>query len=127
MPEGLFFESALRGLVAVSHLRMLDIDRLAEEETVKIEQIVTDIELTAPESSSGSKEDGKAGAVSPYLHGSEDGVTIKVYVQPRAKTSWSATGRRTGSCALLRPRSKGRPTSCAANLSPTKLERPRAR
>lgn len=42
------FESSLRGLVD-SHLRLLDIDRLDEGESAKIEQTSTDIESSAPE------------------------------------------------------------------------------
>jgi cell division initiation protein len=41
------FESALRGLVE-GHLRLLDIDRLDEGESTKIEQIVTGVEPSAP-------------------------------------------------------------------------------
>lgn len=52
------FESALRGLVE-GHLRLLDINRLAEEETGKTEQIVTDIEPTAPETLPGLNEEGR--------------------------------------------------------------------
>ncbi len=52
------FESALRGLVE-GHLRLLDIDRVGEEESGKIEQIVTDIEPTAPEALPGLNQEGR--------------------------------------------------------------------
>lgn len=42
------FESALRGMVE-GHLRLLDIERFDEEESAKIEQVVTDVESSAPE------------------------------------------------------------------------------
>ncbi len=50
------FESSLRGLVK-GHLRLLDIDRLEEDESAKVEHLVADIESSAPEALPDLNED----------------------------------------------------------------------